>query len=48
MNKSETIVDDIIGDLCERKDLKEVWYSIDYDVQREIRDAWVLIVSQER
>lgn len=39
--QAERAVEAIIEDLCDRKGLEEAWESIDGEIQREIRSAWV-------
>ncbi len=42
--KAESIVNDIIKDLTDRRGLRQEWECIDQDIQQEIRDEWKKIV----
>ena len=39
-------VDDIISDLCDRRGLRQEWKGIDKDIQKEICNAWRVIVER--
>lgn len=43
-NQAKKIVDGIIGDLTNRKGLSGEWYSIDEEVQENIRKEWIRII----
>jgi hypothetical protein len=47
MKTPEEIVDAIIEDLTDRRGLKNEWWSIDKDIQDEIRQTWIDIVKGE-
>lgn len=47
-SKAEAIVDDIIEDLCDRKGLSDEWFSIDGDLQSDIRSTWIEIIMLRR
>jgi trans-2-enoyl-CoA reductase len=43
--RSQTIVEEIIKDLSDRRGLRQEWNQIDEDIQEEIRETWVGIVQ---
>jgi hypothetical protein len=43
---AESIVDQIISDLCDRRGLKHEWFGIDENTQQEIRQTWIDIAER--
>ncbi len=43
---AETIVDQIIENLSDRRGIGHEWYQIDEETQQEIRKEWIEIVEQ--
>lgn len=47
MNKeeqAEKIVENIVSDLTDRRGLKQEWWMIDEDIQKEIKETWKEII----
>ena len=44
--KAKNIVDKIIRDLSDRRGLRQEWEQIDLDIQEEIKETWIGIVTQ--
>lgn len=42
---AEKIVDEIVKDLNSRRGLRQEWDSIDEDIQQEIKEVWISIVT---
>ena len=42
--KAKKIVKLILEDLTDRRGLKQVWYQIDKDIQKQIKDTWINII----
>lgn len=45
MSKAKKIVEEIIGDLTDRRGLRQEWEQIDTDIQESIKQAWVDIIE---
>lgn len=46
MSTAEKIIEDIVGDIIDRKGIGDEWEQIDKDIQEEIKEAWIKIFKK--